>query len=181
MRMLALALGALMMVGFAVAACGDDDDAADVGGAVSPEAAVATTPTEQSMASPGMGADTVEMGKHAQLGDILVDSAGRTLYRFTNDGPNVSNCSGACAQNWPPLTVAGDAVAAGEGVPAGLGVINRADGTRQATFNGQPLYYYIADTAPGDARGQGVGSIWFVVSPDGGASSPSASAGDPNY
>ena len=181
MRTFALALRALMMMRFAVAACGDDDDAADAGGAPSPAAAVAAAPAEQAMASPGMGAATVKMGKHAQLGDILVDDGGRTLYRFTNDGPNTSNCNGACAQTWPPLTVSGTAVV-GEGISAGLGAIDRADGTRQVTYNGQPLYRYVADTAPGDAKGQGVGNSWWVVTPAGATAAPAPSGtADPDY
>ncbi|MSQ62200.1 MAG: hypothetical protein EXR43_06475 [Dehalococcoidia bacterium] len=140
--------------------------------------ATTTTPAgAQPTASPAPA--VVKRGKHAQLSDILVDNGGRTLYRFTRDVPATSNCSGACAQTWPPLTVAGGAVAAGQGVSAGLGVITPADGTRQVTYSGQPLYYYAADAAPGDAKGESVGTVWFVVKPAGtlvasGTADPSA-------
>ena len=98
MRTFALGLGALMMVGLAAAGCGDDDDGASVDASSSALAATATTTAgAQPSASLAPGAARVKMGKHAWLGDILVDDGGRTLYRFTNDGPNTSNCNGACA------------------------------------------------------------------------------------
>src|SRR5512145_1420876 len=87
-------------------------------------------------------AATVSLGNNADLGDFLVGPNGMTLYLFTKDAPGVSNCSGDCATNWPPLTVGEDeqpTLAAG--IPGLVGVIAREDGTRQVTFNGWPLYY----------------------------------------
>lgn len=102
------------------------------------------------------------------LGKILVDSSGRTLYLFTRDAPGVSNCSGNCALNWPPLLTTGDPTA-GEGLTADrIGVLTRADGTRQVTYNGWALYYFARDGKPGDATGQNVGTVWFVLTADGG-------------
>lgn len=98
------------------------------------------------------------------LGTILTDSIGRTLYFFTRDTPNTSTCSGGCAAVWPPLTIAGAPTLA-EGVPGVLSIMTRDDGTEQVAYNGMPLYYYAQDSDPQDTTGQGVGNVWFVVNP----------------
>ena len=105
-----------------------------------------------------------------KIGQFLVDDQGRTLYLFEADKGTTSNCDGACAQAWPPLlTSAGDK--AGSGVSAAeLGTTTRKDGSTQATYNGHPLYYFVADRKPGDTTGQGLnqfGAPWYVVSPAG--------------
>jgi predicted lipoprotein with Yx(FWY)xxD motif len=98
------------------------------------------------------------------LGTILADAKGLTLYAFTKDAPNQSNCTGQCATNWPPLTAtAGPALAAG--LQGTLGTTARPDGTSQLTYNGMPLYRFAKDQDAGDAYGQGVGGVWFVVAP----------------
>jgi predicted lipoprotein with Yx(FWY)xxD motif len=108
-------------------------------------------------------APTVQVRMHPQYGNILTDAQGRTLYRFTRDEPNVSNCYDQCAQTWPPLTLDSGDPTLPEGVGGTLGVIMRRDGRRQVIYNGMPLYYYSRDSAPGDTNGQGVGGVWFVV------------------
>jgi predicted lipoprotein with Yx(FWY)xxD motif len=111
--------------------------------------------------------DTVMVSSHDEFGEILTDGEGMTLYLFTNDTPNTSNCYDQCATNWPPLLTTGEPVA-GSGVDADLlGVTERTDGTSQVTYNGWPLYYWASDANPGDATGQGVGDVWYVVSPEG--------------
>jgi predicted lipoprotein with Yx(FWY)xxD motif len=108
----------------------------------------------------------VSLGGNADLGTFLVGPNGMTLYIFTKDTPGVSNCSGDCAAKWPPLTVAAGATPTLQlGLMGKLGTITRADGTTQVTFNDMPLYYWASDTQPGDATGQGVGSVWYVVQP----------------
>lgn len=101
----------------------------------------------------------------SDLGTYLTDSQGRTLYMFTNDSPGKSVCEGDCLVAWPP--VVGE-VTAGEGVdPSLIRSIERSDGTVQATYAEWPLYYWIEDKKPGDTTGQGVGDVWYVLSPDG--------------
>jgi predicted lipoprotein with Yx(FWY)xxD motif len=91
-----------------------------------------------------------------------------TLYEFTKDTAGVSNCTGACLEKWPALTVPnGMQPTAGDGVTGTLGTIQRADGTYQVTLDDMPLYYWYQDVVPGDANGQNVGQVWFVVAPDG--------------
>lgn len=100
----------------------------------------------------------------------VVDAEGRSLYLFLNDTSNVSNCSDACAANWPPVLVA-DAQAlptvSDEFDAALLGTAERADGTLQLTYNGWPLYYFRGDQLPGDTTGQGANDVWFLVTPQG--------------
>jgi predicted lipoprotein with Yx(FWY)xxD motif len=88
-----------------------------------------------------------------------------TLYRYTPDQPNTSMCYDACAKAWPPLLVDGIPAVQDATLAAGLGVGARTDGTQQLTYNGSPLYYYVADTQPADAKGQGDDGVWFVVNP----------------
>jgi predicted lipoprotein with Yx(FWY)xxD motif len=100
------------------------------------------------------------------LGTILADSQGRTLYLFLKDRNGTSSCDGSCAQTWPALTTTGTPTA-GDGVSGKLGTSERTDGTAQVTIAGHPLYVYANDAAAGDTNGEGVGGVWFVVSPGG--------------
>ncbi|MBN1963330.1 MAG: hypothetical protein JW910_01705 [Anaerolineae bacterium] len=111
-------------------------------------------------------AATVMLGGNDDLGPFLVDANGMTLYMFTNDAPGVSNCTGDCELNWPPLLMDETGQPTLEaGVPGTLGIITREDGSGQVAYNGMPLYYWVNDAAPGDATGQGVRDVWFVVAP----------------
>ena len=111
----------------------------------------------------------MNVGGNDELGDFLIGPDGMTLYLFTNDSENLSACYDGCAVAWPPLLVAeGEEPTAGEGVTGELGVITRDDGGLQVTYDGIPLYYWINDVVPGDATGQNVREVWFVISPDGG-------------
>ena len=103
------------------------------------------------------------------LGTYLVGPTGMTLYYFVNDVvPGQSTCSGGCLEAWPPLLVAeGQSLVAGDGVTGTLAAAPRDDGSMQATYRGRPLYYWAADTAPGDTTGQGVNDVWFVALEDG--------------
>ncbi|MFT4226302.1 hypothetical protein [Micropruina sp.] len=101
----------------------------------------------------------------SSLGTILVDGKGMTLYLFTKDTPNTSNCTGQCLAAWPPLL---GKPTAGKGVDAAkLGSFTRADGSTQASYNGWPLYYWEQDSKPGDVTGQDVNKVWYVLNRDG--------------
>src|SRR5262249_56639111 len=110
---------------------------------------------------------TVDVAK-STFGRILVDSKGRTLYDFPPDMHGTSTCYGACAALWPPLTTVGKP-RAGAGVTASLlGTTKRSDGKDEVTYNGHPLYYYVADTKRGQTAGQGLhqfGARWWAISP----------------
>ena len=146
---------------------------------VEPEPTAAATATPVPTPSPapsGANEDQVDAADrasvglvaHPELGEMLVDAKGLSLYLFAADERAKSNCSGRCAMAWPPLLTVGDPTA-GEGVSADhLGTIEREDGSTQATYNGWPLYYFAFDNAPGDTTGQDSRDVWYVVSPFGG-------------
>jgi predicted lipoprotein with Yx(FWY)xxD motif len=112
---------------------------------------------------------------------VLTNAKGFTLYWFAPDTATKSNCNGSCAAVWPP--VPGPATA-GPGVTGKLGTIKRSDGSTQATYDGHPLYTYVADTAPGQAHGNGLnvsGGLWHEVTASGAAApKPSASSAGAN-
>ena len=129
-------------------------------------ACASASPASSAVSAPGASA-VVNVGQNATLGSFLVDSKGMTLYLYTKDTPNTSNCYGGCATIWPPLLTNG-AATAGAGVTASLlGTTKRTDGTTQVTYNSWPLYYYAGDKAAGDTTGENVQGIWFVITPAG--------------
>ena len=120
-------------------------------------------------AAQGGSAPTVRAA-HSKLGTILVDGQGRTLYLFEKDKGPASNCTGACASIWPPLTSAGKAVAGGGLSAAKLGATKRSDGKTEVTYAGHPLYRYVGDTGAGQTNGAGLqdfGGGWDPISPSG--------------
>ncbi len=130
-----------------------------VAGSSTGSAATATSPrsaTVESASSP--------------FGRILVDTGGNTLYLFEKDKDARSACAGTCATYWPPLLVQGKLTARRGAKQSLLGTARRADGTRQATYAGHPLYRFLLDRKPGQANGEGLqdfGAGWHVVSPAG--------------
>jgi predicted lipoprotein with Yx(FWY)xxD motif len=125
-------------------------------------------------AAPGDGpaaAATLKLATSATLGSYLTDGSGRALYLYSKDFPAasgatastaVSNCSGGCLTAWPVFHA--DAIAPGPGLRAAdFGELTRADGSKQTTFHGWPLYYFASDTQASDTRGEGVGNVWFVL------------------
>ena len=103
-----------------------------------------------------------------KMGTVVTDAHGWTLYRFDLDRarPPTTNCSGRCAQIWPPALTDGNPRLVGVN-PVLVGTLRRADGTLQLTLHGWPLYRYIGDPRPGAWKGQNVGGTWFVTTPDG--------------
>jgi predicted lipoprotein with Yx(FWY)xxD motif len=105
------------------------------------------------------------------VGTVLVDSDGDTLYLFAKDSGGASSCTGACAKAWPPYAGKGTALRAGSGLEASLlKRMTSADGSKQLTYDGHPLYTFSGDSKAGDIAGQGsnaFGAHWYVVSPDG--------------
>lgn len=109
---------------------------------------------------------TLKSATDAKLGSILTASNGMTLYAYAKDTANKSNCTGACAANWPPYTVASAAeLNALADISGTLGTTARADGSLQVTYKGAPLYFYAKDARAGDTSGNGVAGVWSVVHP----------------
>jgi predicted lipoprotein with Yx(FWY)xxD motif len=94
---------------------------------------------------------------------VLANGKGHTVYWFALDTPTRSKCNGTCASYWPPVAGPAHAMA---GITGKLGVIVRGNGSKQATYNGHPLYTYISDTAPGQDKGNGLnlsGGVWHAI------------------
>lgn len=98
------------------------------------------------------------------LGHYLTDADGMTLYWFTRDIGGRSACNDGCLEKWPVYYR--ESIAAPMGVDArDFETITRADGKKQTTFRGLPLYYFFKDAKPGDTAGQGLKKVWFVIDP----------------
>ncbi|WP_081780635.1 hypothetical protein [Sulfitobacter sp. 20_GPM-1509m] len=93
-------------------------------------------------------------------GKILTNGSGMTLYVFDKDSAAISNCNGECADLWPPLEASNNARPI-----ENFGIIVRADGERQWTYKGLPLYTWVKDVAPGDTTGDGVKGVWHIAKP----------------
>jgi predicted lipoprotein with Yx(FWY)xxD motif len=154
------------LVALALAACGGyQTQGADYGGQARPQQAQ----QPRQPAAPAQPDAVVVKLASSRFGPVLADAGGRTLYAFTKDvpGSGSSSCNGGCSATWPALTARGTPLAGGGVQAAKLGTIRRQDGGTQVTYNDWPLYRYGADTRPGQANGQGVGGVWFVVSSQG--------------
>ena len=88
----------------------------------------------------------------------LTDNQGMTLYTFDKDVDGQSTCYDSCAINWPPFIMKD-----GEVKKDGWSTIERTDGTKQWTYNGQPLYTWVGDKKAGDTTGDGVGGVWHIA------------------
>jgi len=109
---------------------------------------------------------TVGVATSKDLGQILVDKDGMSLYIFTHDPVNDSACYDKCEVAWPPLLVdSADKLTTADGIPGKFSTITRKDGKIQVAYNGQPLYYWFKDKAAGDTLGNRVGRVWWVVRP----------------
>jgi predicted lipoprotein with Yx(FWY)xxD motif len=178
-------VAAAAVLALALAACGgepDDEVTTDVEEAADTEEEADTEDDAADGADDGTAAPDDAGGALLEtasldLGEILVDADGMTLYLFDPDEQGPSTCYDECAGNWPPLLTDGDP-AAGTGVDeALLGTTERDDGTSQVTYGGWPLYHWAADEAEGDATGQGVQDVWWVLAPDGTPIRDTADAG----
>jgi predicted lipoprotein with Yx(FWY)xxD motif len=108
---------------------------------------------------------SLKVAQDPTVGAFLTDAKGMTVYLFTKDTTKgQSSCSGDCATSWPPVAAA-DGMKLPAGVPGTLGSIDRDDGSKQATYNDIPLYYFAKDAKAGDIAGQEIGGVWFVVAP----------------
>lgn len=131
--------------------------------ACSTPAPVAEPSTSAEVVTPAFGLATSD----TDLGTIIVDVDGNTVYQFDKDtqGGDASACAGECAPKWP--AVPGDTDIELDGVTGELGSITGTDGEPQLTLNGWPLYYFAGDEAVGDTNGQAVNGVWWVLTPSG--------------
>jgi predicted lipoprotein with Yx(FWY)xxD motif len=165
-------VGGALAAAATVAACssaGSSSSAAPApaspAGASSPSAA-ASSPAAAAGASGG----TVITTAKSSAGTVLTTGSGRAVYLWVKDTGDMSNCDGACAGAWPPVTTTATATASGGAMASDIGTITRSDGTKQVTYDGHPLYYFSGDSGPGTASGQGsdgFGAKWWLVAPTG--------------
>jgi predicted lipoprotein with Yx(FWY)xxD motif len=144
-------VAALPLVALAVAGCG------------SASSSVAPPTTKDGRAA------TIGVANES-LGDVLVNTRGRTLYLFQKDSGTTSECNGACAANWPPLRANGSPTIGSGAKAALLASTMRSDGSRQITYNSHPLYTFVKDTKAGETNGEGLtafGGTWYAISPAG--------------
>jgi predicted lipoprotein with Yx(FWY)xxD motif len=120
-------------------------------------------------ATPTAGSTTVSTARTG-LGQVIADGTGRTAYLFGKDTHSRSACSGICATYWPPLLTNGKSIAVKGAKTSLLGSIRRADGSRQVTYAGHPLYFFSGDTGRGQTNGEGLqdfGASWYALAPTG--------------
>jgi predicted lipoprotein with Yx(FWY)xxD motif len=160
---------ALAVVGALVlAACGSSGSSSSSGASSTPSYGAAKP--SNSNTSNSSGATSVVSTKTSSLGTFLVDAKGRTLYLWDADHGSMSTCTGACAQAWPPVTTTATPKASGAVKASLLGTTKRADGSREVTYAGHPLYTFAGDTQAGQTTGEGsngFGASWWVVTPAG--------------
>jgi predicted lipoprotein with Yx(FWY)xxD motif len=153
-----LAVAGLTVAGVMLAACGSSAASSPASGSSPSKAAVASGPGVKTMNISGRGT-------------VLTDTAGHTLYWYAIDTPTASKCNGVCATFWPPVS-ASLKVAHGVSLPGKWGSVTRADGTKQLTYDGHPLYTFKLDTKPGQVKGNGLttsggasADLWWAVTP----------------
>jgi predicted lipoprotein with Yx(FWY)xxD motif len=166
----ALALCLLTLV--AIIGCGGGDSSTseptgtvDAGATTIPPSENTTTERHK----PAKGAWGVAFAAEGELGIILYDLSGHTLYTFDKDQGGTSSCYGACAKTWPPALTEGKPKAGGGAPQAKVGATKRKDGTRQLTYAGHPLYTYSRDKSA-EINGNGVSSFggkWYAIRPNG--------------
>jgi len=158
---------ALVAVALLLAACGSSSSSSST---TSP-AANSANASSSSASSGAVKGVAIKVAKNSE-GMYLTGPSGRALYLWVADTGDRSSCSGECAKAWPPLLTKATPSAA-SGVNSGdLGTITRSDGTKQVTYKGHPLYYFIGDSSPGKTSGQGndgFGAKWWLVAPSGSA------------
>jgi predicted lipoprotein with Yx(FWY)xxD motif len=134
--------------------------------------AVVTASSPAKTSSAAAAAVKVSAASVPGVGSVLVNSQGHALYVFSPDNAKKVTCVGACATLWPPLKVSAGtkAVPSGEVKAALISSAPDPEGGSVVTYAGWPLYTYVADSAPGTAKGQGIlanGGYWYVMSPSG--------------
>ncbi|WP_347108570.1 hypothetical protein AAHB33_17005 [Paenarthrobacter sp. S56] len=165
-KQLSIGIGGLFLAA-ALAGCGGSPGTSTSTSAP-PASSSSAAASSTSAPSSSPAAAAVMKTASSSAGQIVVDSKGMSLYFFTKDvkDSGTSACTGACLSAWPVFTTTSDAPAV-DGVSGKVGTIATPDGKKQVTLNGMPLYYYAKDKAPGDVSGQGVGNVWYLVSPTG--------------
>jgi predicted lipoprotein with Yx(FWY)xxD motif len=176
---------ALAVALLATAACSSasstTSSAAGSGASPTPSAAGASSASSAAGTSSAAAATTIMTGS-GSAGTFLVDGTGRAVYLWMADSTGKSTCSGACAAALPPVPATGTVTASGGAKASDLTTITRADGSKQAAYDGHALYYFAGDTSAGQTNGQGsngFGAKWWLVTPTGSAITATTTATKP--
>jgi predicted lipoprotein with Yx(FWY)xxD motif len=164
-------LAALALTVSACGSSGSSSTATSTPAAAGSSSAAASAPASSAAAGGSTVSQTTVGGTQ-----VLTDSKGDVLYWFVPDTTTESKCSGSCLTFWP--AVAGP-VTAGSGVTGTLGTITRSDGSKQATYDGHPLYTFAGDKSPGQNKGNDVnasGGLWWEMTVNGSTPAPVAKA-----
>jgi predicted lipoprotein with Yx(FWY)xxD motif len=165
-----LGVAGLAALALTVSACGSSGSSSSTAASTPAAPASSAAASASSAAAGGSTVSQTTVGGQ----QVLTDSKGDVLYWFVPDTTTESKCEGSCLTFWP--AVAGP-VTAGSGVTGTLGTITRSDGSKQASYDGHPLYTFAGDKAPGQNKGNGIkasGGLWWEMTVDG--STPPASA-----
>jgi predicted lipoprotein with Yx(FWY)xxD motif len=164
MRKRATYIGALLAIvgALVIAGCGGGGSSSSSSDSSGAENAAATTSSEG-----GSDEGTIAGAEIGGLGNVLVDSEGMTVYLYTPDKGSESTCYGECEAAWPPVLAEGKPTAGEGATSAALGTTKRKDGSMQVTYEGHPLYTFTGDSGPGEANGQELDGIWFVLDESG--------------
>jgi predicted lipoprotein with Yx(FWY)xxD motif len=166
----------LAALALSLSACASSGSSSAATGSTPAAAASSPAASAPAGSAPASSGGTTLAVKTISGQQVVTNAAGFTLYWFAPDTSTTSKCTGSCATYWPP--VKGPATAM-SGVTGTLGTITRPDGTTQATYDGHPLYTYAADTAPGQAKGNGLnlsGGLWYEMTVSGATPAAIASA-----
>ena len=169
-KMPAVAAAVVLTGALIAAGCGSSSSSPTSTASAAP--AASATSSASSTATNVAASGAVVKVTHGSTGTYLTNGSGRALYLWVADANGKSNCSGACAQAWPPLTTTGKPTGSGGVSSAKLTTVTRSDGTKQVVYNGHPLYYFAGDTGAGTTTGQGnngFGAKWWLVTPAGAA------------
>jgi predicted lipoprotein with Yx(FWY)xxD motif len=157
---------AAIVAALVLAACGGGADGSD----------------SATAAAPSTGAETVAVDELGDAGSVLVDSTGQALYTSDVEANGRVRCTDGCESFWMPLTIDGGQPQGS--VPGELGIVERPDGSRQVTYDGEPVYSF-AEEGPGEVTGDGFADAfdgeqftWSVVAVDGANNAPEASTDD---
>jgi predicted lipoprotein with Yx(FWY)xxD motif len=166
---LAAGVGGALGAAVLVAAC-SSAGSSSAGAAASGAPTGSSTGSSSSSSSANASDATVIKTASSSAGTVLTNGSGRAVYLWVKDTGDMSNCNGACAGAWPPVTTTSSVTASGGAKASDLGTITRSDGAKQVTYDGHPLYYFSGDSGPGTATGQGsdgFGAKWWLVAPAG--------------
>lgn len=168
----------LSAAGLALVACGPGGSYGSSGSSSTAAGSSSAGSSSAAVAATGVALKTAS----TSLGTVVVDSSGKTVYAFDKDTQNSgkSACNAGCSGLWPAVTTT-SATPTGMGVSGKLGTITRADGSKQITLDGRPLYTYAGDSGAGAVSGQGVKGIWWAVTPAGAEISGSQSPAYTGY